>query len=138
MAFVPSFGYQPQQVGPASAPPLVPLLVHPRHMQQSSQLSPGPTWTSWTGCCDQQSLTNSFSTMTLNQLTITDWITDSGASNYTTPDSGNVSLSHPPNSDMPSSIIAGNGSVLLITSIGDTVLLGPFYLNNILVAPDII
>jgi hypothetical protein len=76
--------------------------------------------------------------MTLNQLTITDWITDSGASNYTTPDSGNVSLSHPPNSDMPSSIIAGNGSVLLITSIGDTVLLGPFYLNNILVAPDII
>jgi hypothetical protein len=39
---------------------------------------------------------------------------------------------------MPSSIIVGNGSVLPVTSVGDTVLPGPFYLNNILVAPDII
>jgi hypothetical protein len=38
---------------------------------------------------------------------------------------------------MPSSIIVDNGSVLPVTSVGDTVLLGPFYLNNILVAPDI-
>jgi hypothetical protein len=39
---------------------------------------------------------------------------------------------------MPSMIIVGNGSVLPVTSVGDTVLPGPFYLNNILVAPDII
>jgi hypothetical protein len=39
---------------------------------------------------------------------------------------------------MPSSIVVGNSSVLPVTSVGDTVLLGPFYLNNILVAPDII
>jgi hypothetical protein len=76
--------------------------------------------------------------MTLNQLAITDWVTDSDASNHTTPDSGNVSLSHPPNSDMPSLIVVGNGSVLPVTSVGDPILLGPFYLNNILVAPDII
>jgi hypothetical protein len=76
--------------------------------------------------------------MTLNQPTITDWVTDFGASNHTMPDSGNVSLSHPPNSDMPSSIVVGNGSVLSVTSVGDTVLPGPFYLNNILVASDII
>jgi hypothetical protein len=76
--------------------------------------------------------------MTLNQPAITDWIVDSGASNHTMPDSGNVSVSHPPNSNMPPSIIVGNGSVLSVTSISDTVLLGPFYLNNILVAPDII
>jgi hypothetical protein len=42
------------------------------HMQQSGQLPPGPAWNSWTGCWDQQSLTNSFSTMTLNQPTIMD------------------------------------------------------------------
>jgi hypothetical protein len=49
-----------------------------------------------------------------------------------------MSLSHPPNSNMPSSIVVGNGSILPVTSVGDTVLLGPFYLNNILLAPDII
>jgi hypothetical protein len=76
--------------------------------------------------------------MTLNQPAITDWIADSGASNHTTPDSGNFSVSHPPNSNMPSSIVVGNSSVLPVTSVGDTVLLGPFYLNNILVAPGII
>jgi hypothetical protein len=51
---------------------------------------------------------------------------------------GNVSLSHPPNSNMPSSIVVGNSSILPITSVGGTVLPGPFFLNNILVAPDII
>jgi hypothetical protein len=76
--------------------------------------------------------------MTLNQPTITDCIADSGASNHTTPNSGNVSLSHPPNSNMPSSIVVGNHSILPVTSVGDTVLPGPFYLNNIVVALDII
>jgi hypothetical protein len=67
--------------------------------------------------------------MRLNQPTITDWIADSGASNHTTPDSGNISLSHPPNSTMPSSIIVGKGFVLPVTSIGDTVLQDPFTLT---------
>jgi hypothetical protein len=74
----------------------------------------------------------------LNQLAITDWIADSSASNHTTSDSGNVSLSHPPNSNMPSSIVVGNYSILSVASVGDTILPGPFYLNNILVAPNII
>jgi hypothetical protein len=60
--------------------------------------------------------------MMLNQPSIMDWIADSGASNHTMPDSGNVSVSHPPNSSMPSSIVVGNGYVLLVTSVGDTVL----------------
>jgi hypothetical protein len=76
--------------------------------------------------------------MTPNYPAITDWVADSGASNHTTPDFGNVSLSHPPNSDIPSAIIVGNSYVLLVTSVGNTVLLGPFYLNNIFVASDII
>jgi hypothetical protein len=107
-------------------------------MQPMGLPPPGLAWNLWTGCWDQQSLANSFSTMTLNQPTITDWIADSGTSNHTTPDSANVSLSHPPNSNIPSSIVVGNGYVLLVTSVGVTVLPGAFYLNNILVAPDII
>jgi hypothetical protein len=42
------------------------------------------------------------------------------------------------NSSSPSSIIVGNDSSLPITSVGDSVLPGPFYLNNILLAPDIV
>jgi hypothetical protein len=42
------------------------------------------------------------------------------------------------NSSSPSSIIVGNGSSLPISSVGDSVLPGPFYLNNILLAPDIV
>jgi hypothetical protein len=44
----------------------------------------------------------------------------------------------PPNYTDPSSIIVGNGTALPITSIEDTMLPDPFYLNNIPVAPDII
>jgi hypothetical protein len=41
-------------------------------------------------------------------------------------------------SSNPFSIVVGNGSSLPITSVGDSVLLGPFYLNNILLAPDMV
>jgi hypothetical protein len=36
------------------------------------------------------------------------------------------------------SIVVGNGSSLPITSVGDSVLPGPFYLNNILLTPDMV
>jgi hypothetical protein len=45
---------------------------------------------------------------------------------------------HPPTSTDPSSIIVGNRSALLVTSVGDSALLDPFYLNNVLVTPNII
>jgi hypothetical protein len=48
-----------------------------------------------------------------------------------------LSRSHPPPPTHPSSIVFGNGSTLSITSIGASVLPGPFYLNDILVAPHI-
>jgi len=38
----------------------------------------------------------------------------------------------------PSSIIVGNGSTLPVTACGYSILPGPLYLNNILVAPSII
>jgi hypothetical protein len=50
-------------------------------------------------------------------------------------------IAHTPHtltSSSPSSIIVGNGSTLLITSVGDSVLPGLFYLNNILLAPDLV
>jgi hypothetical protein len=65
-------------------------------------------------------------------------VTDSGASNHTTSDVGNLTSVHPPTSTDPSSIIVGNRSSLPVTSVGDSALLGPFYLNNVLVTPNII
>jgi hypothetical protein len=90
------------------------------------------------GAWHQQSLVNSFSTMAMTPPVVTDWVTDSGASNHTTSNAGNLTSVHPPTSIDPSSIIVGNGSSLPVTSVGDSGLLGPFYLNNILVTPDII
>jgi hypothetical protein len=74
----------------------------------------------------------------LTPPTVTDWVADSGASNHTTSDAGNFTSIHPTTSTDPSSIIVGNGSALPITSVGDSALPGPFYLNNVLVTPDII
>jgi hypothetical protein len=87
---------------------------------------------------DQQSLTNSFNTMALTPPAVTDWVTDSGASNHTTSDAGNLTCVHPPTFTDPSSIVVGNGSALSVTSVGDSALLDPFYLNNVLVTPDIV
>jgi hypothetical protein len=44
----------------------------------------------------------------------------------------------PPSLAHPSSIVVRNGSVLPVTSVGDSVLPGPFYFNDVLVAPDLI
>jgi hypothetical protein len=90
------------------------------------------------GAWNQQSLVNSFSTMALTPPAITDWVADSGASNNTTLDAGNMTSVRPPTSNDPSSIIVGNGSALPVTSVGDSTLSGLFYLNNFLVTPDII
>jgi hypothetical protein len=72
-------------------------------------------------------LGNSFYTM----------VADSGSSNYTTSDAGNLIFAYPPHINDPSSIIVGNRSSLLVTSVDDMVLPRPFYLNYILVTPDI-
>jgi hypothetical protein len=69
--------------------------------------------------------------------TPSDWVIDSGASYHTTPTTGTLSRSHLPLPSHPSSIIVGNGSTLPVTSVGASVLPGPFYLNDVLVAPHI-
>jgi hypothetical protein len=65
-------------------------------------------------------------------------VADSGATHHTTPSVGNISTLRPLASSNPSSIVVGNGSSLPITSVGDSVLPSPFYLNNILFAPDMV
>jgi hypothetical protein len=72
------------------------------------------------------------------RTSVQDWVVDSSATHHTTPSVGNISTLHPLNLSNPSSIIIGNGSSLLINSVGDSVLLGPFYLSNILLAPDMV
>jgi hypothetical protein len=69
---------------------------------------------------------------------VNDWVANSGASHHTTHSVGNISNPRPLNSASPSSIIIGNGSILPITSVGNSVIPGPFYLNYILLAPDIV
>jgi hypothetical protein len=65
-------------------------------------------------------------------------VADSGTTHHTTTSVGSISTLRPLASSNPSSIIVGNGSSLPITSVGDSVLPGPFYLNNILLAPDMV
>jgi hypothetical protein len=67
-----------------------------------------------------------------------DWVVDSDASYHTTPVVGTLSHSHPRNPSLPSSIIVGNNSTLPLTSVGDSVFLGSFYLKDVLVATHII
>jgi hypothetical protein len=105
------------------------------------QATPAPGWNPWLDTSwDQQSLANSFSTMALHSppTSVQDWVADSSAMHHTTPSAVNISTLRPLASSNLSSIVVGNGSSLLITSVGDSVLPGPFYLNNILLAPDIV
>jgi hypothetical protein len=69
---------------------------------------------------------------------VNDWVADSGASHHTTHKVDNISNPRILNSASPSSIVVGNGSNLPVTSVGDSLIPRPFYLNNILLAPDIV
>jgi hypothetical protein len=69
---------------------------------------------------------------------VQDWVADSSVTHHTTPSVGNISTLRLLVSSNPSSIVVGNGCSLPITSVGDSILPGPFYLNNILLAPDMV
>jgi hypothetical protein len=127
----------------ATTRPYTPPGFVPRQQQlyQQAPPAPSPDWAPWNGTgWDQQSLANSFSTMALQppHNSVNDWVADSGTSHHTTSSVGNISNPRPLNSASPSSIIVGNGSTLQVISVGDSVIPGLFYLNNILLAPDII
>ena len=61
---------------------------------------------------------------------------DSGASSHITANPGMVTAT--PFSSFPSSIVVGNGATLPVIGTGYSVLPGPFRLDNVLVAPNII
>jgi hypothetical protein len=113
-----------QQVGPSFTPP------------PSQQLPPS---TSWFEEWDPHSLTGCLiSTASAPPTPVTDWVAVFDATNHTTPHSSHISSPRPHSLDHPSSIVVGNGSILLVTSVGDSVLPGPFYLNDVLLAPDLV
>jgi hypothetical protein len=112
-----------------------------QQLYQQALRAPPPGWAPWNGTgWDQQSLTNSFSTMALQSPhnLVNDWVADSDASHHTTHSVGNIFNPHLLNSASPSSIVVGNGSTLPVTLVGDSVIPKPFYHNNILLAPNIV
>jgi hypothetical protein len=68
--------------------------------------------------------------MVVTPPTIAGWVVDSDTSNHTTQDVGNWTIVLPFNSTTHSSIVVGNGSILQVTSVGDTVFSDPFYLTR--------
>jgi hypothetical protein len=128
----------PQQIEAPFTPPLTPLPIN-RGQQQAPAPPALVAWFPWMGLWDQQSLANS-NTMPLVPPAVTDRVADSDASNHTTSDASNLTSIHPrpPHTNDPSSIIVRNISSLTVTSVGDMALPGLFYLNNVLVTPDII
>jgi hypothetical protein len=80
-------------VGPPFTPPLALILTPSQMYTAQQQHATSPSWTLWHVSWDQQSLPNSFNTMTLQMLpSLMEWVTDSGASNHTTFHTGNISL----------------------------------------------
>jgi len=98
---------------------------------------PAPAPPSAWSPCNPQALANAFSTVSLTPPpSASDWVVDSGASSHIASNSGMVTLS--PSSSFPSSIVVGNGATLPVMGTGYSTLPGPFHLNNVLVAPNII
>jgi len=133
------------------APPLLAyqqaLLVPPLQQQANAPATPSaapsskwaaPGYYNPLAGWDPQSLTSSFSTMTLNQPQKTDRYFDTGASSHMISHSNTFSHISAPWSFTPSTIIVGNGSLLPVTATGSTDLSGSFKLNNVLVSPHII
>jgi hypothetical protein len=124
-----------------TSPGFLPEQQQQQSLYQQATPASSPGWNPWVGAgWVQQSLANSFNTMALHPppTSVQDWVADFDATHHTTPSVGNISTLRPLNSLNPSSIVVGNGSSLPITSVGDLFLPRPFYLNNILLAPDIV
>jgi hypothetical protein len=120
----PQYGFPVQQVGPSfTLPPL----------QQS------PPSTPWFKEWDPQSHAGCLSsTASARPMPMTDWVADSDATSHTTPHPYHILSPRPPSLAHPSSIVVSNGSILPVTLVGDSVVPKPFYLNDVLVAPDLV
>jgi hypothetical protein len=95
--------------------------------------------TPWFGEWDPQPLVGCLSSTSPAPPTpVTDWVADSDTTNHTPPHPGHIFSPMLPSLAHPSSIVVGNGSVLPVTSVDDSVLSRLFYLNNVLVAPSLV
>jgi hypothetical protein len=120
------------QVGPPFTPPLAPL---PLPRVSPPQLR---SWTLGSGEWYPQYLVDSFSTM---ELTPHARHRLGGRLRRLQPHHLILSSISSPRSSSafhPCLIIVDNGSIVPVTSVGDSVLPGPFYLNDVLVAPDLV
>jgi hypothetical protein len=93
------------------------------------------------GAWNQDSLVQSFNTMSLTPPTPSEWYADSGAGSHMTADAGKLSAILSPSSLTPSSIIVGNGALLPVTATGSHTFSFPhrnLVLNDVLVSPNII
>jgi hypothetical protein len=68
----------------------------------------------------------------------TNWVADSGASNHTTLYLGSICSPRPLWLSIPTPSLLVIGFILPVTSVGDSVLPEPFYLNDVLVTPDLV
>ncbi|XP_021306364.1 proline-rich protein 36, partial [Sorghum bicolor] len=130
--------------GSRSPPPRAPPPQHALAAYYASPPAPGafypaqpqaasPTWSPWT----PESLASAFSTVALTPPpSSSEWVFDSGASSHIAGNPGMVTML--PTSSFPSSIVVGNGATLPVVGTGYSTLNGPFHLNNVLIAPDII
>jgi hypothetical protein len=137
---VPALLIVPPYGAPLMPPYGVSAMPPPQPQAPHQLLPPGTpasmTWYPLVGGWDNASIAAAFSTMAMTPPS-SDWVIDSGASYHTTPTVGTLSRSHPLCSSHPYSIVVGNSSTLPVTLVGASVLPGPFYLNDVLVAPHI-
>ena len=128
----PHVGSSPHQAMAVGAPPTF-YPPAPGAYYAAPPQAPPPAWSPW----NPESLANAFSTVSLTPPpNPSEWVIDSGASSHIAANPGMVTMS--PTSSFPSSIVVGNGATLPVVGSGYSTLPGPFRLNNVLVAPDII
>jgi hypothetical protein len=95
-------GYPPSYGGSASSAP-------------TFQGAPSTPWNPiHGGAWNQDSLAQSFNTMTLHPPPPSEWYADSGAGSHMSADAGKLCTISPPTSSTPSSIIVGNGAYFLL------------------------
>jgi hypothetical protein len=99
---------------------------------------PPALWPQWMSPWNQQPRVHWFHTTMMVPPAVSDWVTNFSASNHTTSSAGNLTSVWPLLPTSHSSIVVGNGSSLLVTSVGDMTFSNLFYLYNVLVTPDII
>ncbi|XP_010463443.1 PREDICTED: uncharacterized protein LOC104744124 [Camelina sativa] len=109
---------------------------HGRFPHSASSSHPHPPQANFV---EFQQLMQSYVTESLNDPSASDWFMDTGTTAHLTPTAGIVNSTL--NSSTTNSVIVGNGSLIPVTSSGNTTFstqTKPLHLKNVLVAPNIV